>query len=163
MPKNVATNALVGATVESQSRPMIAANSSVVVGVIGQRYSKPYFLALLYLGRSALVTWYLLTPISATTTLVFAALMGLMWLSTVAPTNALVATFFGTRYLGMLGGIVFFSHQIGSFLGVWLGGVLYDDNGSYDPVWWIGVALGLLAALMHWPIQDRPVARPVAA
>ena len=136
---------------------------SLASGVIGQRYSKPIFLALLYLGRSVLVTWYLLTPISATTTLVFAALMGLLWLSTVAPTNALVATFFGTRYLGMLGGIVFFSHQVGSFLGVWLGGVLYDLNGSYDPVWWLGVALGVFAAAVHWPIEERAVTRPLSA
>ena len=136
---------------------------SLASGVIGQRYSKPNFLALLYLGRSVLVTWYLLTPISPTTTLIFAALMGLMWLSTVAPTNALVATFFGTRYLGMLGGIVFFSHQIGSFLGVWLGGVLYDANGSYDPVWWLGVALGVFAAIVHWPIEERAVPRAVPA
>ena len=134
---------------------------SLASGVIGQRYSKPIFLALLYLGRSVLVTWYVLTPITPATTLLFAAIMGLLWLSTVAPTNALVATFFGTRYLGMLGGLVFFSHQIGSFLGVWLGGVLYDLNGSYDPVWWLGVALGVFAAVVHWPIKEEAVARPL--
>ena len=136
---------------------------SLASGVIGQRWSKPYFLALIYLGRSILVTWYLLTPISATTTIIFAAIMGLLWLSTVAPTNALVATFFGTRYLGMLGGIVFFSHQIGSFLGVWLGGILYDSYGSYDVVWWLGVALGLFAAMVHWPIREEAAARPALA
>ena len=136
---------------------------SLASGVIGQRYSKPYFLALIYLGRSILVAWYLLTPITGTTTIVFAVLMGLLWLSTVAPTNALVATFFGTRYLGMLGGIVFFSHQIGSFLGVWLGGVLYDRTGSYDVVWWLGVGLGLFAAAVHWPIREAPAARPLPA
>jgi len=85
--------------------------------------------------------------------------MGLLWLSTVAPTNALVAIMFGTKYLGMLGGIVFLSHQVGSFLGVWLGGVLYDQTGSYDIVWWIGVALGLFAAIVHWPIKEKPVVR----
>jgi MFS family permease len=86
--------------------------------------------------------------------------MGLLWLSTVPPTNALVAIMFGTRYLGMLGGLVFFSHQIGSFLGVWLGGYLYDQFGSYNPVWWLGVALGIFAAIVHWPIREQPVARP---
>ena len=85
--------------------------------------------------------------------------MGLLWLSTVGPTNALVAVIFGTRYLGMLGGIVFFSHQLGSFLGVWMGGLLYDVYGSYDGVWWFGVALGIFAALVHWPIREEPVRR----
>ena len=136
---------------------------SLASGIIGQRYSKPYFLALIYLGRSVLVAWFLLTPISPMTVVVFGSVMGLLWLSTVAPTNALVATFFGTRYLGMLGGMVFFSHQIGSFLGVWLGGVLYDRTGSYDAVWWIGVGLGVFAAIVHWPIRDEAVKRPATA
>ena len=93
----------------------------------------------------------------------FSIVMGLLWLSTVPPTNSLVAVFFGTRYLGMLGGIVFFSHQIGSFLGVWLGGVLYDAIGSYDSVWWLGVALGIFAAIVHWPIAEKPVPRLAGA
>ena len=132
---------------------------SIGSGMIGQRYSKPHMLAMIYVGRAIVVTVFLLTPITPTTVVVFATVMGILWLSTVPPTNALVAVMFGTRYLGLLGGIVFLSHQIGSFLGVWLGGYLYTLTGSYDPVWWIGVALGLAAAVIHWPIREAPVER----
>lgn len=133
---------------------------SLASGVIGQRYSKPAFLSLIYVSRSIAVTAFILLPVTPTSVIVFSIVMGLLWLSTVAPTNALVATFFGTRHLGMLGGIVFLSHQVGSFLGVWLGGYLRDVTGSYDIVWWLGVALGLFAAVVHWPIAEAPVARP---
>ncbi|WP_026479958.1 MFS transporter [Ahrensia sp. 13_GOM-1096m] len=132
---------------------------SLASGIIGQKYSKPIFLALIYIGRSIAVTAFLLLPQTGTSVVIFASVMGLLWLSTVPPTNALVAIMFGTRYLGMLGGIVFFSHQIGSFLGVWLGGYLYDIYGSYDPVWWLGVILGLFAALIHWPIKETAIER----
>ena len=125
-------------------------------------YSKPYFLALLYIGRSIAVTAFLLLPQSPTSVIVFSIVMGLLWLSTVAPTNALVAVMFGTRHLGLLGGIVFLSHQVGSFLGVWLGGVLRDAYGSYDVVWWLGVALGIFAAIVHWPIREQAVVREPA-
>jgi MFS family permease len=134
---------------------------SLASGVLGQYYSKPILLALIYIGRSILVTAFLLLPASPTTVVIFASVMGILWLSTVGPTNALVAVMFGTRYLGMLGGVVFFSHQVGSFLGVWMGGFLYDIYGSYDGVWWLGVALGLFAAAVHWPIQEQAVQRPV--
>ncbi|MDZ7600473.1 MAG: MFS transporter [Hoeflea sp.] len=134
---------------------------SLTSGYIGQFYSKTMSLVWIYLGRSVAVTVFLLVPQTGTTVVIFAIVMGLLWLSTVPPTNALVAIMFGTRYLGMLGGIVFFSHQVGSFLGVWLGGYLYDIFGSYDPVWWLGVALGIFAAIVHWPIQERAVERPV--
>lgn len=136
---------------------------SLASGVISRKRHMPHFLALIYLARSVAVTLFLLIPQTPATVVIFASVMGILWLSTVPPTNALVAVMFGTRYLGMLGGIVFFSHQIGSFLGVWLGGYLFDIYGSFDPVWWLGVALGIFAAIVHWPIRQAPVERPVAA
>jgi Arabinose efflux permease len=136
---------------------------SLAAGFIGQRYSKPYFLALIYLARSVAITAFLMLPQTPVSVIVFASVMGLLWLSTVPPTNALVAIMFGTRHLGLLGGIVFLSHQLGSFLGVWMGGELYDRFGSYDAVWWFGVALGIFAAIVHWPIRERAVERPALA
>jgi predicted MFS family arabinose efflux permease len=133
---------------------------SLASGVAGQRYSKPLLLSWIYIARSVVITAFLLLPPSPTTVVVFSIVIGILWLSTVPPTNALVAVMFGTRYLGLLGGIVFFSHQLGSFLGVWMGGVLYDATGSYDVVWWLGVALGIFAAIVHWSIREEPVQRP---
>lgn len=135
---------------------------SLSAGVIGQRYSKPYFLAYIYVARSVAVTAFLLLPQTPLSVIIFAIVMGLLWLSTVPPTNGLVAIMFGTRHLGLLGGIVFLSHQVGSFLGVWMGGYLYDRLGSYNAVWWFGVALGIFAAIMHWPIQEKPADRSLA-
>jgi MFS family permease len=132
---------------------------SLASGVIGQRYSKPYFLAYIYIGRSIAVTAFLLFPQTPTSVVIFSAVMGLLWLSTVPPTNALVAIMFGTRHLGLLGGMVFLSHQIGSFLGIWLGGYFFVKYQSYNPVWWLGVALGIFAAIIHWPIEEKPVVR----
>lgn len=136
---------------------------SLASGVMAQRFPKPQFLAWIYIGRSIVTAAFLLIPQTPTTVIVYSILMGLLWLSTVPPTNGLVAVMFGTRYLAMLGGIVFLSHQIGSFLGVWLGGYLYDHFGTYNPVWWLGVALGIFAAIVHWPISEAPVERPVLA
>jgi len=135
---------------------------SLASGVLGQKYSKPMMLAYLYVGRSIAVTLFLLLPQSPASVIIFSIVMGLLWLSTVAPTNALVAVMFGTRHLGMLGGIVFFSHQLGSFLGVYMGGYLRDQYGSYDVVWWLGVLLGIAAAIIHWPIQEEAVERPAS-
>lgn len=136
---------------------------SLAAGVIGQKYSKPYFLALIYIGRSVAVSAFILLPQSPLSVILFSIVIGLLWLSTVPPTNALVAIMFGTRHLGLLGGVVFLSHQVGSFLGVWMGGYLYDRFGSYDPVWWFGVALGIFAAIVHWPIEEKGVLRPAVA
>jgi MFS family permease len=135
---------------------------SLASGVVGQRYSKPMLLSWIYIARSVVFSAFMLLPPSPTTVVVFSIVIGILWLSTVPPTNALVAVMFGTRYLGLLGGIVFFSHQVGSFLGVWMGGLLYDATGSYDVVWWLGVALGIFAAIVHWPIREEPVPRPVS-
>lgn len=136
---------------------------SLIVGVLGERYPKRFILASIYLARSVAVTAFILLPKTPVSVVVFAAVMGLLWLSTVPPTNGLVAVMFGTRHLGLLGGMVFLSHQIGSFLGVWMGGRLRDTMGSYDVVWWTGVALGIFAAIVHWPIRERMVERPSAA
>lgn len=132
---------------------------SFLSGLFGQHYRKKYGLTALYLLRSAATIWLLVSPKTELVVLVFAAVMGLLWLSTVPLTSGLVAQIFGTRYMATLFGLVFFSHQVGSFLGVWLGGLLYDRIGSYDPVWWMSVALGIFAAIVHFPINDRPLAR----
>jgi len=109
------------------------------------------------------IVLFLWLPLSPMSVYVFSATMGLLWLSTVPPTNAVVAQIFGVQYLSMLGGFVFFSHQVGSFLGVWLGGVLYDRTGSYDVVWWIAVALGVFAALINLPVREAAIPRGAPA
>lgn len=136
---------------------------SLASGWIGQNYSKPIFLSLIYLARAVAIALFVIFPTTPVTVLLFASALGLLWLSTVPPTSALVAIMFGPKYMGMLMGVVFFSHQVGSFLGVWLGGRLYDTTGSYDVVWWIGVALGVFAAIVHWPIKEAPAEAAVPA
>lgn len=128
-------------------------------GALGQRLSKKNILAFIYLARSCAISLFLLTPLSPLSVYVFSAVMGLLWLSTVPVTNAAVAQIFGVAHLSMLSGFVFFSHQIGSFLGVWLGGYLYDRTGSYDIVWYIAIALGVLAALVNLPIKEASIIR----
>jgi len=125
-------------------------------GVLAGRRSKKNLLAAIYLGRAVVIALFILTPISTASVLTFSAAMGLLWLSTVPPTSGLVALMFGPRYMSMLFGVVFFSHQIGAFLGVWLGGWAYDALGSYDLVWWISIGLGIFSAAVHWPIAERP-------
>ena len=128
-------------------------------GALGQRLPKRHILAVIYLARAVAITAFLVVPLSPMSVYVFAAVMGVLWLSTVPPTNAVVAQIFGVAHLSMLGGFVFFSHQIGSFLGVWLGGVLYDRTGSYDVVWLIAIALGVFAALVNLPVRETAIAR----
>jgi len=124
-------------------------------GHLGSVYPKRYVLATIYFLRSVAIALFLLAPISEWTTYAFGAAMGLLWLSTIPPTTAIIAQVFGVRYLGMLTGFAFFSHQVGSFMGVWLGGRLFDVTGSYDVVWGICIALGVFAALVNLPIDER--------
>ena len=128
-------------------------------GALGQRLPKRHILAFIYFARSVAITIFLLAPLTPISVYIFAAVMGVLWLSTVPPTNATVAQIFGVAHLSMLGGFVFFSHQIGSFMGVWLGGFLYDQTGSYTIVWLISIALGVFAALVNLPVREAPIAR----
>ncbi|HEY1394010.1 MAG TPA: MFS transporter, partial [Methylibium sp.] len=131
-------------------------------GVLGQRLAKRHILSAIYLLRAVAIGIFLLAPLTPLHVYIFSAVMGFLWLSTVPPTNAVVAQIFGVRYLSMLGGFVFLSHQIGSFLGVWLGGKLYDLTGSYDIVWYISIALGVFAALINLPVNEGAIRRPAA-
>ena len=128
-------------------------------GALGQRMPKRYILAFIYLARALAISIFLIVPLSPASVYVFSAVMGVLWLSTVPPTNAVVAQIFGVAHLSMLGGFVLFSHQIGSFMGVWLGGVLYDRTGSYNIVWYISIALGVMAALINLPVRESPIVR----
>ena len=128
-------------------------------GVLGGWYSKKSLLSLLYLARAAIFACFLIAPISEASVLVFAAAMGFLWLGTVPLTSGLVAQIFGTGYMSMVFGMVFLGHQFGGFLGAWLAGQLYDLFGSYDAMWWLSVALGVISAALHWPISEQPLPR----
>lgn len=130
-----------------------------IAGWLGGRRSKPRLLSALYLARGVVITLFISVPLSVWTAYAFGIAMGLLWLSTVPLTNGTVATLFGVRNLSMLGGIVFLFHQLGSFMGGWLGGYLYDHTGSYDLVWQISIVLSVLAAALNWPVREQPVAR----
>ena len=132
---------------------------SLGCGALGGRYPKKNVLCALYFGRALLMAGFLIVPVGVPSILVFSFTMGLLWLGTVPLTSGLVAHIFGVRYMATLFGFVFLSHQLGSFLGVWFGGYAFDRGGSYDPVWWVAVALGLVSAALHLPIRERPVAR----
>lgn len=132
-------------------------------GMLGQRFPKRYLLSGIYLGRSIAIIGFLWLPLSPMTTYIFASIMGFLWLSTIPLTNGIVAQIFGVKYLTMLSGLVFFSHQLGSFCGAYLGGYLFDKTGSYLIVWEIAIALGVFAFLVNLPIKERAIQRPVAA
>lgn len=136
---------------------------TITAGALGNVYRKKYLLAGIYAGRTLIAAWFVLVPMTPFTVLVFSVVMGSLWLATVPLTSGLVAYLFGLRYMGTLYGLVFFSHQLGSFLGVWLGGVLHDQFGSYTVVWWVGVGTGLLSTIVHLPINERPRTGPAAA
>jgi predicted MFS family arabinose efflux permease len=134
-----------------------------ISGSLGQRMAKRKILSFIYFSRSVAIVLFLWAPLTPMSVYIFSSVMGLLWLSTVPPTNAVVAQIFGVAHLSMLGGFVFFSHQIGSFMGVWLGGYLYDKTGSYDIVWYISIALGVFAALVNLPVKENAIERAPAA
>ncbi|HEU5016464.1 MAG TPA: MFS transporter [Pseudolabrys sp.] len=132
---------------------------SVLSGWLGDRMPKRYLLSIIYTLRSLAVIAFISLPVTTTSALIFGAVMGLLWLSTVPPTSSLVALMFGTRWMATLFGFAFFSHQVGGFLGVWLGGVLYTTTGSYNVVWWLSVVLGVISAIINLPIVEKPIER----
>ena len=134
-----------------------------MAGVLSNRFKQKNLLSLIYLARAVLIAWLMLMPKTEMTIYIFSGVFGLLWLSTVPLTSGVVAKMFGARHLGMLFGLVFFSHQVGAFLGAWLGGLNFDVTGNYNAVWYTSILLGLLAAALHWPIRDKPAARLSAA
>lgn len=133
-----------------------------LAGTLGQRMQKKNILAFIYIARAVVISLFLLAPLSPTSVYLFAATMGVLWLSTVPPTNAALAQIFGIQHMSMLSGFVFLSHQVGSFMGVWLGGFIYDRNGNYDLVWYIAIALGVFAGLVNLPVKEAPIRRAAA-
>jgi MFS family permease len=136
---------------------------SLAAGWASTRMPKRWILSAIYLGRAVAILFFILLPATPTTAITFGIAIGLLWLSTVPPTSALVMQMFGTRYMAMLYGFAFFSHQLGGFLGVWLGGILYEGTGSYILVWWLSIALGIASALINLPIREEPVVRAMPA
>jgi predicted MFS family arabinose efflux permease len=133
---------------------------TLIAGALGKRYSRKYLLAGIYAARTVVAALFILMPITPASVVIFSITMGALWLATVPLTSGLVAHIYGLRYMGTLYGIVFFSHQLGSFLGVWLGGRMYDLYGSYTAVWWVGVGIGAFSALIHLPIREKPLGQP---
>jgi MFS family permease len=136
---------------------------SLSSGWLSSRMPKRYLLSIIYFLRAAAILAFVLLPASAASSIMFGATMGLLWLSTVPPTASLVALMFGARWVGMLYGFAFFSHQVGGFLGVWLGGKVFESTGSYDAIWWLSILFGVLSGVINLPIVEKPVERPALA
>ena len=132
-------------------------------GMVSAKFPMRFVLTFIYIARAIVISIFIVLPVTSTTIILFSGAMGLLWLSTIPPTQGLVAAMFGTRYMAMLFGVVFLSHQLGSFAGIWLGGRIFDETGSYNGIWYIGIALGIIAAILHWPIKEGRVGKPLSA
>ena len=130
---------------------------SIVAGAMGKNFTKKYLLSIIYTGRTIAAILFIMLPITPTTIVIFSIVMGALWLATVPLTSGIIAHIYGLKYMGTLYGIVFLSHQIGSFVGVWLGGIFYDIYGSYDIVWWVGIGVGAFSAIIHLPVKEIPL------
>ena len=130
---------------------------SIVAGAMGKNFTKKYLLSIIYTGWTIAAILFIMLPITPTTVVIFSIVMGALWLATVPLTSGIIAHIYGLKYMGTLYGIVFLSHQIGSFVGVWLGGILYDIYGSYDIVWWVGIGVGAFSAIIHLPVKEIPL------
>ncbi|MEH6403590.1 MAG: MFS transporter [Sneathiella sp.] len=136
---------------------------TIVAGALGNKYKKKFLLVYIYIARTIISAAFIMLPMTPTTVVLFSMLMGSLWLATVPLTSGLVAHIYGLKYMGTLYGIVFFSHQLGAFLGVWLGGTLYDQFGTYDTVWWVGVGVGVVSVIIHLPVKESPLETRLAA
>jgi MFS family permease len=130
---------------------------AITAGYLGKNYTKKYLLSLIYTGRTLAAIAFISLPMTVETVIIFSMVMGALWLATVPLTSGVIGYIYGMQYMGTLYGIVFLSHQIGSFVGVWLGGVFYDQFGSYDLVWWVGIGVGAFSAIIHLPVKEMPL------
>ena len=164
LPGYIITSGMPGSVGATALAVIGAANivGTYLAGESSKKFRQKNVLSLIYLGRAALIAALMILPTTEWTIYAFAAVFGLLWLSTVPLTSGVVARIFGAKHLGMLFGFVFFSHQIGAFFGAWLGGLAFDKTGSYTAMWYASIALGLIAALLHWPIRDQPLERLVS-
>ena len=136
---------------------------TITAGALGSRFSKKSLLSLIYLGRTIAAALFIMIPMTPDSVVIFSIVMGSLWLATVPLTSGLVGHIYGMKFMGTLYGIVFFSHQLGGFLGVWLGGLFYDQFGNYDLVWWVGIGVGAFSAIIHLPVREKPMVMDVSS